>query len=61
MVMLTLTASLIYATRTENGMVNYTRSTAARALADAANALHGFTIIPLPQTERDLKIGGTPL
>lgn len=36
--MLTLSASLIYATRTENGMVNYTRSVAAtaRALADAS-------------------------
>ena len=61
MVMLTLTASLIYATRNENSMVNYTRSTAtARALADAATH---YTVLQLflPQTERDLKIGGTPL
>ncbi len=61
MVMLTLTASLIYATRTENSMVDYTRRSAnARALADAATHYAVLQLF-LPQTERDLKIGGTPL
>ena len=61
MVMMTLAASLIYATRTETSMVDYARRTAqSRAVADAA-AHYAVMQLFLPNKERDLKLGGTPL
>ena len=61
MVMMTLAASLVYATRTETSMVDYARRTAqSRAVADAA-AHYAVMQLFLPNKERDLKLGGTPL
>lgn len=61
MVMMTLVASLVYATRTETSMVDYTRRTAqARAIADAA-AHYAVMQLFLPNKDRDLKLGGAPL
>lgn len=61
MVMMTLAASLLYATRTESGMVDYARRTAhARAVAEAA-AHYAVLQLYLPNKERDLQLGGTPL
>lgn len=62
MVMMTLAASLVYATRTETSMVDYARRTAnARAIADAAAHYAVMQLyIPNPK-DRDLKLGGTPL
>jgi general secretion pathway protein K len=61
MVMMTLAASLLYATRTETSMVDYARRTAqARAVADAA-AHYAVMQLFLPNKERDLKLGGAPL
>ncbi|SDZ78206.1 general secretion pathway protein K [Thiothrix caldifontis] len=61
MVMMTLAASLLYATRTETSMVDYARRSAqARAAADAA-AHYAVLQLFLPNKERDLKLGGTPL
>ncbi len=61
MVMMTLAASLLYATRTETSMVDYARRTAtARAIADAA-AHYAVMQLFLPNKERDLKLGGAPL
>lgn len=61
MVMMTLAASLIYATRTESSMVDYARRTAtARAAADAA-ARYAVMQLYLPNKDRDLQLGGKPL
>lgn len=62
MVMMTLAASLVYATRTETSMVDYSRRTAtARAIADAA-AHYAVMQLFIPNLkERDLKLGGAPL
>lgn len=61
MVMMTLAASPLYATRTESSMVDYARRSAyARAIADAA-AHYAVMQLYLPNKERDLKLGGTPL
>jgi general secretion pathway protein K len=61
MVMMTLAASLVYATRTESSMVDYARRTAnARAIADAA-AHYAVMQLYLPVKERDLSLGGSPL
>ncbi len=61
MVMMTLAASLIYATRTESSMVDYARRTAtARAAADAA-AHYAVMQLYLPNNDRDLQLGGKPL
>ncbi|WGZ93724.1 MAG: type II secretion system protein GspK [Candidatus Thiothrix putei] len=61
MVMMTLAASLLYATRTETSMVDYARRSAqARAAADAA-AHYAVLQLFLPNKERDLKLGGAPL
>lgn len=61
MVMMTLAASLLYATRTESSMVDYARRTAlARATADAA-AHYAVMQLFLPPQERDLQLGGKPL
>jgi general secretion pathway protein K len=61
MVMMTLVASLVYATRTEISMVDYARRTAqARAIADAA-AHYAVMQLFLPNKDRDLKLGGAPL
>ena len=60
MVMMTLAASLLYATRTESSMVDYARRTAhARAVADAA-AHYAVMQLYLPNQERELQLGGTP-
>lgn len=61
MVMMTLAASLLYATRTETSMVDYARRSAqARAVADAA-AHYTVLQLFLPNKERELKLGGAPL
>ncbi|QQZ30891.1 general secretion pathway protein GspK [Thiothrix subterranea] len=61
MVMMTLAASLLYATRTETSMVDYARRSAqARAVADAA-AHYAVMQLFLPNKDRELKLGGTPL
>jgi general secretion pathway protein K len=61
MVMMTLAASLIYATRTETSMVDYARRSAqARAVADAA-AHYAVMQLFLPNKDRALKLGGAPL
>ncbi|MEB4591164.1 type II secretion system protein GspK [Candidatus Thiothrix sp. Deng01] len=61
MVMMALAASLVYATRTETSMVDYARRTAmARAIAEAATHYAVMQLF-LPNKERDLKLGGTPL
>ncbi|EIJ35962.1 general secretion pathway protein GspK [Thiothrix nivea] len=62
MVMMTLAASLVYATRTETSMVDYARRTAiARAIADAAAHYAVMQLfIPNPK-DRDLQLGGAPL
>jgi general secretion pathway protein K len=61
MVMMTLAASLIYATRTESSMVDYARRTAtARAAADAA-AHYAVMQLYMPNKDRDLQLGGKPL
>lgn len=61
MVMMTLAASLVYATRTETSMVDYARRTAqARAIADAAAHYAVMQLyIPNPK-ERQLQLGGAP-
>ncbi|UOG93350.1 MAG: general secretion pathway protein GspK [Candidatus Thiothrix sulfatifontis] len=61
MVMMTLAASLLYATRTETSMVDYARRSAqARAVADAA-AHYAVMQLFLPNKDRELKLGGAPL
>ncbi len=61
MVMMTLAASLLYATRAESSMVDYARRTAtARAAADAA-AHFAVLQLFLPNKDRELQLGGTPL
>ncbi len=61
MVMMTLAASLLYATRTESSMVDYAQRMAkARAIADAATN-YAVLQLYLPTDKRDLIIGGTPL
>ncbi|OQX12962.1 MAG: general secretion pathway protein GspK, partial [Thiothrix lacustris] len=61
MVMMTLAASLLYATRTETSMVDYARRSAqARAVADAA-AHYTVLQLFLPNKDRELKLGGAPL
>ncbi len=61
MVMMTLAASLLYATRTETSMVDYARRSAqARSVADAA-AHYTVLQLFLPNKERELKLGGAPL
>ena len=61
MVMMTLAASLVYATRTEISMVDYARRSAeARAIADAA-AHYAVMQLFLPNKDRALKLGGEPL
>ena len=61
MVMMTLAASLIYATRTETSMVDYARRSAqARAIADAA-AHYTVMQLFLSNKDRELKLGGAPL
>lgn len=61
MVMMTLAASLLYATRTEISMVDYARRSAqARAVADAA-AHYTVLQLFLPNKDRELKLGGAPL
>jgi general secretion pathway protein K len=61
MIMMTLAASLVYATRTESSMVDYARRTAtARAIADAATH-YAVMQLYLPNKERDLQLGGAPL
>ena len=61
MVMMTLAASLLYATRTETSMVDYARRSAnARAIAEAA-AHYAVMQLFLPNKERDLQLGGAPL
>ncbi|MBU0656610.1 MAG: general secretion pathway protein GspK [Gammaproteobacteria bacterium] len=61
MVMMTLAASLVYATRTETSMVDYARrSASARAIAEAA-AHYAVMQLYLPNKERDLQLGGAPL
>ncbi|MEN9503631.1 MAG: hypothetical protein RI964_2916 [Pseudomonadota bacterium] len=61
MVMMTLAASLLYATRTESSMVDYARRTAtARAVADAATQYAVLQLF-LPNKDRELQLGGTPL
>lgn len=61
MVMMTLAASLLYATRTESSMVDSARRSAnARAIADAA-AHYAVMQLYLPNKERDLQLGGAPL
>ncbi len=61
MVMMTLAASLLYATRTEISMVDYARRSAqARGVADAA-AHYTVLQLFLPNKERELKLGGAPL
>lgn len=61
MVMMTLAAGLIYSTRTETGMVDHARRTAtARAIADSATHFAVLQLF-LPNKERDLKLGGSPL
>lgn len=60
MVMMTLAASLLYATRTETSMVDYGRRSAhARAIADAATHFAVLQLF-LPQKEREIKLGGAP-
>lgn len=61
MVMMTLAASLLYATHTETSMVDYARRSAqARGVADAA-AHYTVLQLFLPNKERELKLGGAPL
>ena len=61
MIMMTLAATLLYATRTESSMVDYARRTAkARAVADAATH-YAVMQLYLPNKERDLQLGGAPL
>jgi len=61
MVMMALAATLLYATRTETSLVDYARRSAqARAVADAA-AHYAVLQLFLPNKDRDLKLGGTPL
>ncbi len=61
MLMMTLAASLLYATRTLSNTVDYARRMAdARAIADAATNYSVLQLF-LPNKERDLLIGGTPL
>lgn len=60
MLMMTLAASLLYATRTQSSTLDYTRRMAeARAIADAAA---NYTVLQLylPNKERELILGGSP-
>lgn len=59
-VMMSLSATLLYAVKTETHMVTYARQTAqARAFADAATH---YTVMQLflPTDQRTIRLGGTP-
>lgn len=61
MLMMTLMAGLLYAMRTENGMIDHARRTVqARAVADAA-AHQAVLQLLLPVKERTLHTGGLPM
>lgn len=61
MIMMTLAASLLYATRTQSSMLDYSRQMAqARAIADAA-VQYAVLQLYLPNQDRELQIGGGAL